>query len=237
MTPEQTDETIQERRKFMRTFASAAGLALTGCATGTAARGSQAAMGNDTHEEAEVTPGEDLMQEHGVLERILLVYDEAARRIDRSERLDLSVLTTAAGIVRRFVEDYHEKLEEQFVFPRLQAANREAGLVAVLLRQHQRGRQVTDDIARRAGATANPELAQVLRNFARMYRPHAAREETVLFPAFRGLVGRAGYQELGEQFEEKEHQLFGEQGFADTVAEVARLESELGISDLERFTP
>lgn len=101
------------------------------------------------------------MQEHGVLERILLVYDEAARRIESSQHFDLSVITPAAGIVRRFVEDYHEKLEEQFVFPRLQTARREADLVAVLLRQHQRGRQLTDDIVRSIGRNASLELAPI----------------------------------------------------------------------------
>ena len=193
-------------------------------------------MDKNEHKEAEVTPGEDLMQEHGVLERILLIYDEAARRIEHSEQFDLAMLTSAAGIVRRFVEDYHEKLEEQFVFPRLQTANRETALVTILLRQHQRGRQVTDDIVRRAGAPASPELAQALRNFARMYRPHAAREDTVLFPAFRDVVGHAGYHELGGQFEDKEHDIFGEHGFENTVAEVAGLEAALGIGDLAKVT-
>jgi hypothetical protein len=59
----------------------------------------------------------------------------------------------------------------------------------------------------------------------------------VLFPAFREVVGRSGYLELGEQFEDNEHQLFGEHGFENTVAEVARLESALGIADLAGFTP
>lgn len=240
MKAKQTDQVPEERRDFLQVLGAAAGLALAACATTSGVRGERAAVSKDEDEgegaEAEVTPGEDLMQEHGVLERILLVYDEGARRIELNEPLDLAVLTSAAGIVRRFIEDYHEKLEEQFVFPRLQAANRESELVAVLLRQHQRGREATDDIVRRAAATANAELAQALRNFARMYRPHAAREDTVLFPAFRDVVGRAGYRELGEQFEEKEHQLFGEEGFTNTVAEVARLEASLGIADLAQFT-
>jgi hemerythrin-like domain-containing protein len=225
-----------ERRSFLRAAVSAAGLSLVGCAAAGTAQGADTESTPESGGEAEVTPGEDLMQEHGVLERILLIYDEVARRIENSEQVDLTVLTSAAGIVRRFVEDYHEKLEEQFVFPRLQTARREVGLVAILLHQHQRGRQVTDDIVRRAGVAATPELARALRNFVRMYRPHVAREDTVLFPAFREVVGRAGYRELGEQFEEKEHQLFGEHGFENTVADVARLEAVLGIDDLARFT-
>jgi hypothetical protein len=45
------------------------------------------------------------------------------------------------------------------------------------------------------------------------------------------------YRELGEQFEEKEHQLFGEGGFRDTVARVAEIEKSLGIHELAQFTP
>lgn len=187
--------------------------------------------------EAEVTPGEDLMQEHGVLERILLVYDEAARRIESNETVDLTAIIGAASIVRRFVEEYHEKLEEKFVFPRLQSAQREVELVAVLLRQHERGRQVTEEIVKKANAGARLELAALLRGFARMYRPHAAREDTVLFPAFRTVVGKDAYRELGEQFEDEEHRRFGEHGFETTVAEIAKLEAVLGIADLARFTP
>lgn len=225
-----------ERRQFLRMAAGAGGLALVGCATTGAPRVGHVEPSGHAGGEAEVTPGEDLMQEHGALERILLIYDEAAHRVEAGQELDLRVLASAAGIVRRFVEDYHEKLEEQFVFPRLQAAHRETDLVATLLQQHQRGRALTDDIVRRTSAAASPELAQVLRAFVRMYRPHAAREDTVLFPAFRDVVGRSAYHELGEQFEDKEHELFGENGFQNNVAEIARLEAALGIGDLARFT-
>ena len=70
-----------------------------------------------------------------------------------------------------------------------------------------------------------------------MYRPHAAREDTVLFPAFRRVVGGAAYRELGEEFEHIEHQQLGARGFERSVAEVAALEQALGIADLARFTP
>jgi hemerythrin-like domain-containing protein len=215
--------------------ASTASVVLASCAA--SARGPEAPSKQGEAAEAEVTPAEDLMQEHGVIERILLIYEEAARRIDRDEPLELGVVNGAATIVRRFVAEYHEKQEEQFVFPRLEAAKRETALVATLLRQHERGREVTEDIARRAQATApTPELAQALRSFVRMYRPHAAREDTVLFPAFREVVGPSAYRELGEKFEDKEHELFGEHGFEKIVAEVARLEAALKIDALEAFT-
>ena len=45
------------------------------------------------------------------------------------------------------------------------------------------------------------------------------------------------FLELGEQFEEQEHALFGEGGFQTVVAQVAELEKALGIDDLKQFTP
>ena len=222
---------IEDRRQFL-TIASVSGLVLAGCASS----GEREEHG-EHEEEAEVTPGEDLMQEHGLLERILLLYDESARRLERGEALDLGVVKDAAGIVGRFVEGYHEKLEETFVFPRLEQARREVELVAVLRRQHERGREVTHEIVRLSSGSPSPELAGALRAFQRMYRPHAAREDTVLFPAFRAVVGGSEYRELGERFEEREHELLGEHGFEGAVAEVAKLESALHIDDLARFTP
>ena len=70
-----------------------------------------------------------------------------------------------------------------------------------------------------------------------MYRPHEAREDTVLFPAFRELVGEKEYDRLGDMFEDREHQLFGAAGFEGKVEEVAQLERQLGIYDLAQFTP
>jgi len=139
--------------------------------------------------------------------------------------------------VRRFVEDYHERNEENFVFPRLQSAGKHRELVNVLVSQHQRGRQLTDEIVERAKAGAGPELVKALRSFGYMYRAHAAREDTLVFPAFRELMSAEDYRALGEQLEAREHELLGGNGFESAVARVASLESRLGIADLAAFTP
>ena len=70
-----------------------------------------------------------------------------------------------------------------------------------------------------------------------MYRPHEAREDTVLFPALHSIVSRNEYDSLGEQFEDEEHKRFGEEGFEKMVDKVAGIEKELGIYDLAQFTP
>ncbi len=197
-----------------------------------------------THEpEMEVSPAEDLMREHGVLNRVLLIYDEAIRRLRSAQDLDVSIVAGSARLIRTFIEDYHEKLEEDYLFPRFEKAHRLTDLVAVLRAQHQAGRRVTEQIRQLAvpaglkDTSARNQLADVVAQFVRMYRPHEAREDTVLFPALRSIVSANEYDSLGEEFEEKEHKLFGEDGFEKTVDEVAGFEKKLGIYDLSRFTP
>lgn len=42
-----------------------------------------------------------------------------------------------------------------------------------------------------------------------MIRPNEAREDTILFPALKGIVSDHEYDLMGEDFEKKEQQLFG----------------------------
>ena len=191
----------------------------------------------------EVSPPEDLMREHGVLKRILLVYGEALRHIDANEDLPPEPLAESAKIIRSFIEDYHEKLEEDFLFPRFKKANKPVDLVDVLLQQHQDGRRLTDITLRFStnaslkNADERRQLAESMRQFIRMYSPHEAREDTVLFPAFRGIVSANEFDSLGEDFEKKEDELFGDDGFFKVVDRVAEIEKKLGIYDLAQFTP
>src|SRR5579859_8274558 len=81
-------------------------------------------------EEAEVGPAEDLMREHGVLRRVMFLYDEAAHRLEQGDKPPLDAIAAGAGIVRKVIEQYHEKLEEKFIFPRMEKARKLATLTA-----------------------------------------------------------------------------------------------------------
>jgi|SRR5262245_25799322 len=194
-------------------------------------------------EEEEVSPAEDLMREHGVLKRVLLIYGEGIRRIETDQELPPETIMDSAKIIRNFIEDYHEKLEEDFLFPRFRKAGKLVDLVEVLFQQHQGGRKLTDITMRLAtnqalkNADDRRKLADSLRQFVRMYNPHEAREDTVLFPEFHKIVSRHEYDSLGEDFEKKEHELFGEDGFEKMVDKVSGIEKKLGIYELSQFTP
>jgi len=197
---------------------------------------------NDEQDEAEVTPPEDLMREHGVLDRLLLVYEAGLRKFTLNEDFDPAIISSAAEIVRDFIENYHEKSEEQAVFPRFKKAGKMVTLVDTLLTQHQAGGRVTQAILQAAPGSRKDgddrkRLVVSIQSFITMYRPHAAREDTDLFPMLRSLVSAHEYDAMAEDFEKKEHQLFGSDGFEMMAKRVASLEQQLGISDLAQFTP
>jgi len=103
--------------------------------------------------EDEVAPAEDLMREHGVLNRVLLVYEECVRRLSGVKPdLDPRLLSEGTTIIRTFIEDYHEKLEEDYLFPRFEKAGKLTDLTKVLRAQHQTGRRVTEQITQLATA-------------------------------------------------------------------------------------
>jgi hemerythrin-like domain-containing protein len=224
------------RREFIKTtaaigvFTSVAGVTLlTGC-------------DNKKGEDKDVSPPEDLMQEHGLLNRVLLIYDFCKVKLIKQESFAANAISDAAGIIKTFVEDYHERQEEDYLFTRFKKANQLTDLVDVLLQQHQAGRKVTAQIlqlSKQATRTdnENQRLIELFTLFNTMYRPHEAREDTILFPAFRKLVSQHEYDSLGEEFENNEHKLFGEDGFETMVGKVESIEKQLGIYELSQFTP
>jgi hemerythrin-like domain-containing protein len=203
----------------------------------------QADESTEKHDEPEISAPEDLMREHGLLNRILLVYEEAIRRLRKKEDVPAEVFRKPAELVRKFVEDYHEKLEEKFIFPQFEKHKKLTELVTVLRQQHEAGRRLTDQVlhyttaSQYDSAASRHNVVQLCESFIRMYRPHEAREDTVLFPALYGIASAQDIKDLGEQFEDEEHRLFGKEGFEENVEKVAAIEKQLGIYDLAKFTP
>lgn len=192
----------------------------------------------------EVSAVEDLMREHGILRRMLFIYSESAAKLRNTPSVIVpDALHKTASLFRAFGEDYHEKkLEEVYIFPVLKKAG---GTLAVypdiLVAQHHRGREITDYIlAMTQGAKLRDSytdtLANAMDSFVRMYRPHAAREDTIVFPKWKDSLTAEQLDEISEKFEEIEHQQFGEDGFENAVRQITAIEEELGMTNLMQFT-
>lgn len=189
------------------------------------------------------SPFEDLMREHGILNRIILIYEEILSRMESRTPFPPEVLVEAARLVRDFIEDHHGKLEEDCLFPRFEKGGKLVDIVKVLREQHRIGRRLTDHIialatsSRFLTSSARKALTRNMNLFNRMFRPHAAHEDTVLFPAFYSIVSLDELNAVVEEFETREHELYGGDSFGKVIEMVADFEKTLGINELSRFTP
>ena len=107
-------------------------------------------------------------------------------------------LQKTAKLFRGFGEDYHEKkLQETYIFPAVvKAGGPAASLPDILIAQHNRGREITDYILAvtqgvKLGAGNSEPLAKALEGFVLMYQNHAAREDTIIFPAWKNTMVRS----------------------------------------------
>jgi len=213
-------------------------------AAGKTASGKESEEKKDKEKGEDVTAVEDLMREHGVLRRALLVYSETIPKLSaKGSSIVPEMLERTAKLFRAFGEDYHEKnLEEAYIFLVLKkAGDPVSGLTDILIEQHRRGREITDSIlAVTRAAKLEPKniapLKKTLESFVLMYRNHAAREDTVVFPAWKRILAPKELDKMGEKFEKIEHQQFGEDGFDKAVREISDIERALGFSDLAYFT-
>ena len=239
---------LDEKRRQLLTGISlaGAGVLLNACRT------NSGGATNDTKTEpapgevapVEVTAAEELMREHGILRRALLVYRESATRLRQdAASVPPDTLEKAANLVRVFGEDYHErKIEEVFVFPIVKKSpGTPAMYVDVLLAQHDRGRAITDYVLSltredRIPSNSIEPLARALESFVRMYEHHAAIEDTVVFPVWKAAVGENELDALAAKFEEIEAEHFGGDGFDTALKRMEEIETSLGLSSLEMFT-
>ena len=191
----------------------------------------------------EVLATEDLMREHGILRRALIVYSETVPKLRASAgSVPAKALADTARLFRKFGEEYHEKmLEETHVFPTVRTVKGSAsGYPDILVNQHERGRQITEYILSVTKTDTigshGPALADALAAFVRMYQAHAAAEDTIVFPAWKETFNGTQFEEISDKFEEIEHSEFGGDGFEQARKQIAAIEMELGISDLNSFT-
>lgn len=236
-------ETNRNRRDFLQntavlaTAAAAVGLSQRLLVLPASAKGEE--------KEPEVTATEDLMREHGVIRRALLVYVETVPNLRKNpSTVDPGALRQTAQLFRTFGEDYHERmLEEQHIFPLVRKQGEELQRYAdVLTQQHNRGREITDYVlavtnGSKIAATHAEPLAQVFESFVLMYQNHAAREDTIVFPAWKKNFSNKQLDEISDQFEDIEHKMFGKDGFEDAEKKISKIEGMLGFADLSQFTP
>ena len=199
-------------------------------------------VNNHENEEIETAAVEDLMREHGILNRILLIYSEFINIYNKFKYFKIShydIIYNTASMIRIFIEDYHERMEENYIFSLFIKKEQYVNLVNELYKQHQLGRILTDKILYYSSQSLHTndninKMINCMQLFIKMYRIHEAREDTILFPAFKKIVPKKEYDELGKKFEQIEEKMFGKGGFEKNISKIEEIEKKLNIYDIAK---
>jgi len=178
-----------------------------------------------------------LRDEHEVIQQVLDCLEELAERATAQKSVDAASVEDALDFLSAFADRCHHAKEEQVLFPALNARGlpREAGPVAVMLREHELGRAAVArmksalDDAKRRIAGAPQRFAVAAREYVALLREHITKENGVLFPMADQMLGEEAQRQLMGSFERVEHHDLGP-GTHERYLELARsLCGRLGI--------
>lgn len=225
-------KTTFSRRNFLA-FAGVAGAGLA----------ASACTGSNKAQDEHGTAIELLQRQHSMLRRAVFMLEEIRGGMDARMDLPPEIMIGTVDIIRRLMVDYHQKLEEKYVYPAFDAAQKMSGLVGILREQHAAGAQMTDILRRLADGFSARDLEKrrtvgsAVHQFSRMYQAHTDREDTVLLPALRQVITPAVYREINKAFQNDERQILGQNGLDELTRKLIGFEEALGLGDLAAFTP
>ena len=232
---------MQNKNNSRRRFLKSSGLLITGSAVLNTNLFGETLIKTGKKAGEKLSANEHLMRDHGLMQRILLIYQEIIDRINKKSSFPPETVIDSANTVRMFIEANHEELEENYLFPHFKKANTLVELVNTLTIQHQKGSALTSKIVQLGADNfkkniEKEELKKYLHLFIRMFNAHEAREDTVLFPEFRKLISESEYDSIGEQFTQKQFDMFGPNGFNMILRRVEDIEKKLKIYELSKYT-
>jgi hemerythrin-like domain-containing protein len=194
-------------------------------------------------EEEEASPLEDLMKEHGFVERILIIYQRMIDMAVRGQGVDVSAINGSANMIRDYINNHHERDEERYIFPKFKEANYIVDIVDTLQAQHDQSRKIAKELINLSARGENismddrKRMMSLCGDFVYMYLAHIAHENTILFPTFYDIASNEYIQDIRERMEEEEEKVLGETGFRGIVGRLSELEKRVGSYDLNQFTP
>lgn len=147
-----------------------------------------------------------LMQEHRRIEAVLGSLETFASRLE--DGADPAPLREFVTFFRGYVDKIHHGKEEEILFDVLvrRGMSREAGPVAVMLYDHDQGRELVGALERGSAeltlsADDRSALARAARRYASLLRHHIYKEDTVLFQMASSVLSEADLDKLDNDFD------------------------------------
>lgn len=157
-------------------------------------------------------PTEILKEEHRHIERMLIIMEHAATRLEQGEKVPPDVFREAIHFIRMFADGCHHRKEEALLFPALVRIgfSTESGPVGVMLGEHDLGRAeivgMHDALQKYAGGDsgATHKLITHTRDFVNLLRNHIIKEDNILFVMADQRLSPQEQTRLSEGFAEAE---------------------------------
>ena len=176
--------------------------------------------------------------EHGMLDRIMLAIDHTLQKAEGASKPNVTPVLKACGMIKQVVDEHHMKLEEKEIYPKFRDDRILGKLSRDLEDQHNEARKMTARM-KELSSGSNPdvrELRRVFQDFRTMMVAHAAREQTVLFPAMVGTWTDEQLDALKEAQEADEKRLLGEDADEKVYKMMGDIETAAGIRSVSDFT-
>jgi hemerythrin-like domain-containing protein len=189
------------------------------------------------------TPVENLMKEHGVLMRILGIYDKVVDDVASGKELNVSAINRTAEISRGYIGKHHDACEERYVFPKFREADYIVDIVTELHNQHVAAVMITDRMLALSSIDGDLDdscqrtLINLCTAISRMYRPHMSWEQSIVFPVFYDIVTPDYIKKIQKEMEAEERKMLGDTGFRGLVGRLSEIEKQAGTYDLHSYTP
>lgn len=156
-----------------------------------------------------MTPIEVLMDEHQLILAVLDSLEEGAERLDSGDPIDPEFFLDAAEFVSGFADKCHHAKEEDILFVAMTAMDmpQDSGPVAVMLAEHDEGRQYTAGFRSAAEQMKDGETsaaADVVRNvydYVNLLREHINKEDNVLYPMAEQIMPVDAMAKMSEDFQ------------------------------------
>jgi hemerythrin-like domain-containing protein len=169
-----------------------------------------------------------LEREHELILKVLDCLERLAAEALGPERLDRVSAEQALDFLRSFADRCHHAKEEDLLFPALVAKGmpRDAGPIAVMLSEHEQGREAVACMGRAVDDAqadvpgAAQRFAQYAGSYVTLLRAHIQKENQVLFPMADRILGEGEQAQLLLEFEQAEHEL---EGTGERCQELARV--------------